>query len=934
MLVCTLQPLPGGRVKITAGAGAQWSVPWPLPAPPDKNQLGAFDPKDERIDPDLTRVLIRMHAKHHAKRGPFSDLARVLNMKLNSLLKTVADDASNVVLSKVYSITPALLSAALDAKAARSTKSGRSEESGASSSPASAAPSAGGGSVTQSRCLKKRRREPRTCSFSGSPPSKTQQKKIDRESLADAMVEAVYHTFSKVYRSFEVQYPAVALSEYYRIHHDFWLRSVGEAVEVSCPLGAAIAMTPKPPSRRSGAEALIKVAIKKLHMPPTYVKQIEFWARFCMRTRLTDSKVKVKNGFWNKEKLLADLLNETPLTKKFTAQQIKSELDKIAPERLDPLTEHGNGVAVCELDDLDVWKDKCTDLPFNGREKNLHVVTYPTQDGNLRSRWVYYGQPHNETVRYKGKEYTYLQTWRPLHVVYNGFIRPSNLAQWPLATDCKGRVWFRPDLYAQYFTADEMGRAYRAPDVQPVELTDTREAWVAHQNLTADQTAFVELVMRSPNGLVGLTGGAGVGKTRALGVAIGCLEPDATLCLSFTGKAAARSKEMLNILGIACNDLVGGGPLTIHSALTLCSREPNTVRNVTTIVLDEASMISDYLIGCLVSAVWCVNCSDIRWVVAGDWAQLPPIGFGRFLDCVHRALGPRRCIELTEVLRTNNPTGRSIAIEMNKIRSYVLNRTRDLEPFVESDGVKFTPRDVVARTSLADRAIQFMRDCGGPSKVTIAATYKNDACHEINVKAVAAFNPQARPRSEKFDPRPGDRVVCTKNTRKPKSLIITVSNGELGTVTSINSYARHKDQCEEGHILGHIFCDSDELIGATTDIVSVTMDIGSQVCHFTERRFESSFLWAYALTIHKVQGSEWTNVFYHPSECYYQTGRASYTGGTRPSKHLVIDADPETFHRTVLDDCSRDRTDERDSWLYDRITHDTAHRARKRNRYQ
>ena len=97
------------------------------------------------------------------------------------------------------------------------------------------------------------------------------------------------------------------------------------------------------------------------------------------------------------------------------------------------------------------------------------MVRCPTKDGQLQHRWVHYGcQPQAHTFVHEGKEYSCYKTQLPLHIIYNGFVRPTNLVQWPLATDCKNRVWFRPDLYAQYFTVDEMRRAYWAPAVQPV----------------------------------------------------------------------------------------------------------------------------------------------------------------------------------------------------------------------------------------------------------------------------------------------------------------------------------------------------------------------------------------------------------------------------------------------------------------------------------
>ena len=155
---------------------------------------------------------------------------------------------------------------------------------------------------------------------------------------------------------------------------------------------------------------------------------------------------------------------------------------------------------------------------------------------------------------------------------------------------------------------------------------------------------------------------------------------------------------------------------------------------------------------------------------------------------------------------------------------------------------------------------------------------------------------------------------CTKNTREPQRLIITVSNGELGTVTSINSYTRHRERDEQGYI----FCDKDEHIVEGTNIVSVSMDIGSQLCHFTEVVFKIP-LWAYALTIFKVQGSGGQRVL--PPILMSLSDRQGIIHRLHPpSKHLVIDADSKTFRQVVVYDCKRDRTSKRDDELYDLIT--------------
>jgi len=135
-----------------------------------------------------------------------------------------------------------------------------------------------------------------------------------------------------------------------------------------------------------------------------------------------------------------------------------------------------------------------------------------------------------------------------------------------------------------------------------------------------------------------LAGPAGAGKTTVLGIL--CAQPeiksDGLLLLAPTGKARVRMQEL------AGNG--GGKALTIAQFLNqhgrydgragryLMSDRPKA-DGFGTVIVDESSMLTEDMIGALFDALSGVK----RFIFIGDPAQLPPIGAGRpFVDIIAR----------------------------------------------------------------------------------------------------------------------------------------------------------------------------------------------------------------------------------------------------------------------------------------------------------
>ena len=135
-----------------------------------------------------------------------------------------------------------------------------------------------------------------------------------------------------------------------------------------------------------------------------------------------------------------------------------------------------------------------------------------------------------------------------------------------------------------------------------------------------------------------LAGPAGAGKTTVLGIL--CAQPeisaDAILLLAPTGKARVRMQELAG--GAAVRAFTIAQFLNQHgrydgkSGRYVLSDRPKAT-GFGTVIVDESSMLTEDMVGALLDALQGVK----RFVFVGDPAQLPPIGAGRpFVDIISK----------------------------------------------------------------------------------------------------------------------------------------------------------------------------------------------------------------------------------------------------------------------------------------------------------
>lgn len=357
-------------------------------------------------------------------------------------------------------------------------------------------------------------------------------------------------------------------------------------------------------------------------------------------------------------------------------------------------------------------------------------------------------------------------------------------------------------------------------------------------NLDPTQELAVDLIRRAPFGVV--TGGPGTGKTTTLRSALDRLDLDGVRyrLASPTGKAAKRMSEA-----------TGREASTVHRLLEWTpagfNRNARNPIDADLVVIDESSMLDTPLAADLMRAI----APTTRLVFVGDANQLPSVGPGRVLaDLVESNAVP--VARLTTVHRA--------AAESWVCRNAPRMLTGDGVELDECHDFRFVETEDSARVAEAVR-VEVER-LGGPTVAQVLAPQRTGPC---GVEALS------RMMQERFNStfvvgnggewklgdrsiRTADRVIHTKNNYQ-----LSVFNGEVGDVTGIGE--------------------------------RLTVDFGDRKVGYQRGEAVDLDL-AYALTVHKSQGSEfpWAVCVVHSAHTYMLTRQLVYTAITRAKKGVVI----------------------------------------------
>ena len=440
-------------------------------------------------------------------------------------------------------------------------------------------------------------------------------------------------------------------------------------------------------------------------------------------------------------------------------------------------------------------------------------------------------------------------------------------------------VLYLPALYhAETYCARRLTGHTATRYPSPVALT--RKLQRVIENSALEYSAQQELALQeaATSGLLVITGGPGTGKTTVVN---GILELYAQMGLRCvlcapTGRAAKRLTEVTGVEASTIHRLLEAS-IDPHTGKLFFQKDEADPLKADAVIVDEMSMVDIQLLGSLLQAVP----STARLILVGDPDQLPPVGPGfPFSDMLRSKMLP--CVQLTEIFRQ----ARESLIVMNAHR---VNRGEqpDLKN-VKSDFFFLNGKseEGVAQTIVDLCATRLPNNMGIPSdQIQVLCPTKKGAAGTYNLNRVlqARLNPSAPTKQEKtFGDRifrEGDRVMQIKNNydllwqKTDGSFVGTgVFNGDVGIITRLD---------------------------VQTEVLTVLFDDDREATYDFTQLNELEL--AYAITVHKSQGSEYRAVVLSAwgASGYLLTRSILYTAITRAKELLVIAGRPETIYTMV-----------------------------------
>ena len=413
------------------------------------------------------------------------------------------------------------------------------------------------------------------------------------------------------------------------------------------------------------------------------------------------------------------------------------------------------------------------------------------------------------------------------------------------------------------------------PDALRVIKEIEREQGVQYAPL---QRQAVELAAKEE--LLLLTGGPGTGKTTSVRAIVALFERMGlnVLLAAPTGRAAKRMGELCDrdaqtihrMLGMTFNDQTG------EVTFTKGEKEP---LEADALIVDETSMVDLSLMRALLAALR----PGCRLVLVGDPDQLPSVGAGNVFSDLIRS-GRIATVALRDIFRQ--------AEQSMIVRNAHLVNT-GMPPKLKNAAANdffFLPRRDSVR--LVETVVELCKT-RLPDKMGIPAdelqvltpTRRGDAgTRSLNFALQAALNPPKPGKQERrFGElifREGDRVMQTRNDydvvwqKEDGTAGTGIFNGDVGKIAKIDP---------SGELLEIVF--DDRTATYTSDMLA-ELDM------------------AYAMTVHKAQGSEYRGVVFVGAPCApsLMVRGVLYTAITRARELLVIVGDDSAVNKMAEND--------------------------------
>ena len=384
------------------------------------------------------------------------------------------------------------------------------------------------------------------------------------------------------------------------------------------------------------------------------------------------------------------------------------------------------------------------------------------------------------------------------------------------------------------------GIAYTQNDIQGIEKQ-------LGFRLSNQQTSVLDVMAQEKVAI--LTGGPGTGKTSSIRAVIRLFKKSGyhVELAAPTGRAAKRMTEA-----------TGFPARTIHRLLEFNPKPPGSFgRNVDNpleadlVVIDEVSMIDITLMHYLTRAIK----SGTRLLLVGDVDQLPSVGPGNVL----RDLIDSGCIATVRLQTVYRQEAESTIIGnahlINRGEMPVMSSDRRGNFFFSQKESPEEAADAIVRLC-TERLGKFYNIDPQKDVQVISPMYKGVlGVDNLNVLLREALNPGRDINCGSRQFRLGDRIMQTRNNYDKE-----VFNGDVGFIRAIDLEESTVDVEYPEHVVKYGFDELDEVVPA------------------------------YAITVHKSQGSEYPVVIMPASTLHYVMLQRNllYTAITRASKLVVL----------------------------------------------
>ncbi len=464
----------------------------------------------------------------------------------------------------------------------------------------------------------------------------------------------------------------------------------------------------------------------------------------------------------------------------------------------------------------------------------------------------------------------------------------------------KVMVWYGQYYYMELNVAKMLHDLNLECEMEESQIVKKLSKVEKQASITLDEMQRKAVVEAVKNGVLVITGGPGTGKTTTINAIIRYFETEdmEILLAAPTGRAAKRMTEATGWEAVTIHRLLelSGVPSDDRSTASFERNEENPLE-ADVIIIDEMSMVDIFLMNALLKAV----SVGTRLILVGDINQLPSVGPGCVLKDIIRA-GSCPVVQLTRIFRQASQS--DIIVNAHKI-----NRGEHVTLDNQSRDFFFLQRqdpNVILRVVLALVQEKMPRYVDArPTDIQVLTPMRKGSLgvENLNEMLQRYLNPPSPEKNEKETARgrfrEGDKVMQIKNNyqieweaRNRYGIAIDkgtgIFNGDMGIVQQI-------------------------------DLLAETMEVlfdDYRTVTYSFQMLEELEL-AYAVTIHKSQGSEYPAVVIPllTGPRMLMNRNLLYTAVTRARSCVTLVGSPETFAQMI--DNASEQT--RYSGLYDRI---------------